>query len=330
MPLASPVDASSPVDQDQPLVTIGIPTYERPVELERAVRSALVQDYGSLEVLVSDNASSDPGVQSVISRLAAAADPRLRFVRQPSNIGPVANFEWLLGAASGHYFMWLSDDDWLDPQYVTRCEAALSADATAVLVCGAAQYYRDGVYVIGERPTNVTSRRPGVRLIRYFARVSTNGTIFGLARRTDLQAVGFPLGMGGDWLLVAALAARGRVCSLGDVHIHRSMSGSSASATDLARSYGLGGFAATHPHLTVAARVGKEIAFASPAFRGLRRTARVWVATNVALLIVTRFTGVAFVRRLLGQRAAAAAETRIGSWLRRKRGGSREAPSMSS
>jgi hypothetical protein len=65
---------------------------------------------------------------------------------------------------------------------------------------------------------------------------------------------------------------------------------------------------------------GKEIAFACPAFRGLSRTARVWVATNVAFLIVTRFTGVGFVRRLLGQRAAAAVETRVGSWLRRERG----------
>jgi glycosyltransferase involved in cell wall biosynthesis len=319
MPQMAPLMASPPADEGQPLVTIGIPTYERPLELERAVRSALVQDYGNLEVLVSDNASSDPGVQAVISRLAAATDPRLRLVRQPSNIGPVANFEWVLGAASGHYFMWLSDDDWLDPQYVSRCEAALSADATTMLVCGAARYYRNGVYVIGERPTNLTSRRPGVRLIRYFARVSTNGTIFGLARRTDLQAVGFPLGMGGDWLLVAALAARGRVSSLDGVHIHRSMSGSSANATDLARSYGLGGFAVSHPHLTVAGRVGKDIAFASPAFRGLSRTARLWVAVNVALLIVTRFTGAAFVRRLLGQRAAAAVETRIGAWLRRDR-----------
>ena len=66
-----PVAAES---SENPLVTIAIPTFNRASWLGDCVRSALSQSYRNIEVLVSDNASTDD-TQSVLSEFP---DPRLR------------------------------------------------------------------------------------------------------------------------------------------------------------------------------------------------------------------------------------------------------------
>ena len=300
----------------EPLVTIGIPTYDRPQELERAARSALSQDYPHLEVLVSDDASTSQSVSAVASSLAAA-DPRLRYVRQQRNLGHAANYQWVLEAAAGEYFMWLADDDWIDPNYVSSCLTALRGDVNKAIVCGQARYYVDARHLIDERPIDLTSERPGVRLIRYFARVSVNGPLFGVGLRRDFLEVGFPEVVGGDWLFVAKLAMRGEVETLPATHIHRSASGLGSNAEDLARSFGLHGFSARHHHLSIAARMWVAIAFKDPWFQALKQPARLVVASVAYALIATRFTGIGLVRRLLGRTLSDWLERKISSWLRR-------------
>jgi Glycosyl transferase family 2 len=298
-----------------PLVTIGIPTYNRPVELMRAARSALAQDYQALEVLISDNASTDPKVGRVGERLAAS-DRRVRFVRQDCNGGHEVNFQWLLDAARGRYFMWLADDDWIDSSYVTRCVAELTADTSTTLVCGAGRYYRDGAVVLDERPINLISADPGTRVLRFFARVSLNGPMFGVAAREHLLATGFPPVLAGDWMLVAALAARGPVRTLSDVHIHRSLSGLSSESPRLAESFGLRGLAARQPHAVAAATIAREITRGTGAYGAIAPLKRIGLAGAVAVLILGRFTAIQAVRRLVGAERSASLERRISRLLR--------------
>ena len=110
-----------------PLVTIGIPTYNRASLVGRAIDSALAQDYPQLEIVVSNNASADGTEEACLARVAA--DSRLRYVQQDRNIGATRNFEEVLRLASGDYFMWLGDDDWIDPNYVRLCLDVLADDA---------------------------------------------------------------------------------------------------------------------------------------------------------------------------------------------------------
>src|SRR5665647_1226326 len=93
------------------LATIAIPTFNRAELLKRAIASARAQDYPSVEILIVDNASED-ATQEICQALAAE-DPRIRYMRQPRNVGPTRNFETGLENARGHYFMWLADDDWI-------------------------------------------------------------------------------------------------------------------------------------------------------------------------------------------------------------------------
>jgi putative flippase GtrA len=96
------------------LVTIGIPTRNRCGYVVEAVRSALAQTYAHIEVIVSDNASTD----ATVGKLREIGDPRLTVLAQPANLGMVGNFNACLDAAHGEYFLMLSDDDVLEPEAI--------------------------------------------------------------------------------------------------------------------------------------------------------------------------------------------------------------------
>ncbi len=132
-----------------PLVTIGMPTYNRrDGYFPQALASALAQDYEDLEVVVCDNASTD-GTKEYME---AMTDPRLRYVRHAENIGANANFNSCLENARGEYFLLLHDDDLLDPTFVSRCVAALEGRLDLGLV-------RTGSRVIGSHGQVLSANR---------------------------------------------------------------------------------------------------------------------------------------------------------------------------
>lgn len=111
------MNATSPV-----CVTIGIPTYNRADSFLRdALSSALNQTYEFVEVIVSDNCSTD----STPEYVASINDPRLRYLRHGSNLGPNGNFNACLDAATGDYFVLLCDDDLVDEDFVSTCIQAI-------------------------------------------------------------------------------------------------------------------------------------------------------------------------------------------------------------
>ena len=76
---------------------------------------------------MSDNASTD-GTKGV----AKCGDPRVRYHRNPRNLGAAANFALLVEVAQGEYFSWLQDDDLLYREYARRAHQAFKQHPTAV------------------------------------------------------------------------------------------------------------------------------------------------------------------------------------------------------
>lgn len=296
-----------------PLVTIGVPTYNRAALCERAVRSALAQDHGTIEVVVSNDASPDDTLPRL--RTLAAADDRLRVLDQPENLGHARNFQAVLDAARGEYFMWLSDDDHLDPGYVSACLGELLADPGLAIVGGTVRYESAAGPVLDERPTDLTARRPGGRVLQYLLRVNNNGILFGVARRDDLRAIGFEEVVGGDWLLVSALAAKGRARTVSSVTLHRSADGLSSDRSHLAESFGIRGFLARHHHLLVASAFARDIA-SSPRYAALPRLGRPVTAALAALVITLRFPGHLAARWLLERLRLQRVEELAIRWVR--------------
>lgn len=106
---------------NQPLITIFIPTFKRPHFLKRAIQSALGQTLKDIQVIVCDNASHDETAH-VVAELAKK-DSRLHYICHPENIGMLKNYEYCLENVKSTYFSFLSDDDILLPNF---CQIALN------------------------------------------------------------------------------------------------------------------------------------------------------------------------------------------------------------
>jgi glycosyltransferase involved in cell wall biosynthesis len=115
----------------QARVSIGVPVFNGARYLADCLESLITQTYGDIEILISDNASTDE--TPAICRAFCERDDRVRYHRQSTNIGAAANYNFLVRNAGGELFKWAAHDDVCAPEMVAHCVAALDASPTAVL-----------------------------------------------------------------------------------------------------------------------------------------------------------------------------------------------------
>jgi len=123
-----------------PRLTIAIPTLNRAALLPRAIDSALAQTSPDVEVIVSDNASTDE-TSSILQRYQRRG---IRIFRQSNTIPASRNGEFLIGHARGEFFVGLSDDDYLEPEFASEVLAHFDAHPELSFVyTGCAVHYED-------------------------------------------------------------------------------------------------------------------------------------------------------------------------------------------
>jgi len=295
----------------EPLISIGIPTYERAGTLLRAVESALAQTYRYIEVVVYDDGSGD-ATEAVVRELAAR-DGRLRYLRSPQNRGLAENHNLLFAEMVGEYVMLLSDDDWLEPTYVERCLAVLRADSDLVLVCGQALYL-DGERIVRRGiELDLTQPSSGDRILSYLRQVDENGLLYGLMPRAVLERA-TPLRnvLGNDWLLVMGVLAQGKATTIHTTSVRRDLGGSSADFRKLTTTLRLPGWQARIPHLVIAWQVLREVGWRGSAYGGLPGASRARLAVGGAWAAI-RWSSLAW--HLTMPTFAAIGQRRRGGWL---------------
>jgi glycosyltransferase involved in cell wall biosynthesis len=112
-------------------VTIGVPVYNGAHYVAAALDCLIAQTFQDIEILVSDNASTD--ATGEIVRGYAARDPRIKYFRNDRNIGAQPNYNRTFDNATGKYLKWHACDDLIAPSYIEKCVALLEADPSAVL-----------------------------------------------------------------------------------------------------------------------------------------------------------------------------------------------------
>jgi glycosyltransferase involved in cell wall biosynthesis len=117
------------IESPQPLVSVIIPTYNRPEYLKQAISSAMGQTYPNIEIIVSDNCSLE-NPQVLIESLA---DSRIKFWRHPQNIGMLANQLHAFKMASGKYVASLHDDDVWNKDFLAKMVPHLEANPDLIL-----------------------------------------------------------------------------------------------------------------------------------------------------------------------------------------------------
>ena len=104
---------------DHPLVSVGVPTYNRPDGLRLTLQCLMNQTYPNLEIIVSDNCSTGVEVEQLMHKVMKG-ETRIRYFRQNRNIGAVSNFEFVLNEATGKYFIWVADDDLCESGFIEK------------------------------------------------------------------------------------------------------------------------------------------------------------------------------------------------------------------
>lgn len=168
------------------LVSIGIPSYNRPKRLRQALESIVNQSYKNLEIIISDDCSTDHEVNEICSEFASS-DQRIKYIRHPRNQGPSFNFHYTLSMASGKYFMWASNDD-------TRHLDCVAKYLENIGTSGAVySTYEIENYASGERKVfdvkSVSKAKPELQNVNRFLKSPCPSSIYGLYLTDILKKV---------------------------------------------------------------------------------------------------------------------------------------------
>ncbi|HAK80314.1 MAG TPA: glycosyl transferase, partial [Runella sp.] len=97
-------------------VSVIVPTFNRATYLKVAIESILKQKYKNLEIIITDNASTDNTIEIV----EAFNDERIIYYRNPENIGIARNHNKALELCTGEYIQLFSDDDIMLPGCIQK------------------------------------------------------------------------------------------------------------------------------------------------------------------------------------------------------------------
>jgi glycosyltransferase involved in cell wall biosynthesis len=208
-----------------PRVSIGLPVRNSTDGLERTARSVLAQTFEDLELVISDNASTD-GTEEVARQLERS-DSRVRYQRQSENIGLLNNFQWVLGRAQGRYVRWISHDDTLEPDYLTRALERFEADDRLILVTTQQMFtYPDGTpHTAAYDGTALGSPRPIERLGEMLRLLNDDhllmDPLYGLMRREVVSVIPRRNMLREDQVFAAKLALAGPWAHVPEILAHR-------------------------------------------------------------------------------------------------------------
>jgi glycosyltransferase involved in cell wall biosynthesis len=222
--MATATATGSRPDAGAPLVSIGMPVFNGENFVHKAIDSVLAQSFTDFELIICDNASDD--ATGEICRRYAVRDRRVRYVRNPRNIGAGPNFDHCFHLARGTYFQWAAHDDMLAPDYVARAVAALEQHPAAVLcTTGIIEIDADDVVIrrFATDLADMTAHDPARRFASVIHSHHQCEDFFGVYRRAALRGSGL-IGTfsGSDRVLLAEMALRGPWVRLPDaLFLHR-------------------------------------------------------------------------------------------------------------
>jgi glycosyltransferase involved in cell wall biosynthesis len=123
----------SNIATEEPLLTIAIPTFNYGHLLPDAVGSIMRQGLDDFEILIIDNASEDNTEEVVRS----FENPRIRYIRNPSNLGACENGNRCLANSRGRYIKMLcADDVLLDGVLRKQLKVLETRPDVALVTCG--------------------------------------------------------------------------------------------------------------------------------------------------------------------------------------------------
>jgi Glycosyl transferase family 2 len=268
------------------LVTVAVTTHNRSALLKRALAGAMAQTWPRLEIVVSDDASTDDTQQV----MAAIVDPRVRYARIEKGVGIAGNFQNALDHARGELFMILNDDDELEPEAIeklARCffDPPKGVAAKQVVLSWCPCKVQDGErnvrYVTGGGP----AVEPGIDLVTGLFDGVRGPRYCGILVRTRIAAeIGFRREHGGipdvgNWTRICVRG--GLVCCVNEPLARYTAHNNSETGTAPAKAWQLAGEAIVRDLLADLQHLGDE-----KGARRIRRSKRNFITGLLATILM--------------------------------------------
>jgi len=215
----------------QPEITVGLPVYNGEAWLRQSVPALLEQTHRDFTLIISDNASTDD--TRAICEAYAQADSRIRYQRNPHNIGVFRNYERVFLESQSPYFKWASANDICGPDFLAQCLAALKANPSAVAAYPRTVLFTDDPgqgqdYVFD---LEFADASPVLRFMRVLSDLRLNNAFNGVMRADALRQTSLNgVYRGSDIVLMAELALQGTIIQVPGRAFFRRVSPAAASA----------------------------------------------------------------------------------------------------
>ena len=169
----------------KPLVSIGLLSYNRSKYLLESIKSLRAQSYKNLEIIISDDASTDDSKKIILK--FAKIDNRIKTFFHKRNLGLVSNSNFVLQKAKGKYFVWASNDDLWHKDFIKILVTSLESDKTAVLAVPDYVLFRKEIKVVERLP--LPKKLADYSLIKTYI-LKRPLLVWGLFRTKEMKEVG--------------------------------------------------------------------------------------------------------------------------------------------
>lgn len=187
------------MNAETPLVSVVLPTYDRPERLRRAVESVNEQTYGNVELIVVDDHSSTPAEQVLADYSFEGL--RVRHIRHAENEGANTARNNGIEAARGEFIAFLDDDDeWVPTKLERQVRVFSEADPeVGVVYTGMRLLYSEGTRtVVNTTEGDVTKDILVGRPLAPFSAVMVRAAVI---ERAGLPDERFPSWQDREWYL---------------------------------------------------------------------------------------------------------------------------------
>ena len=204
-----------------PKISVIVPIYNQAQFIRETVDSVLAQDHPNVELVLSDDGSTD-GTSEILRGYAADHPGRVKIVASEENTGIAGAFNRALEAHTGEYIAWLGGDDVMLPGKLGRQVAALRASPDAIGCCHDADVFDSDSGRSYGRFSEVYNGRRGVRdggveLLLDPAYMMLPSTMMVRSSAVDGLRFDKRIRVSNDWLFDIELFRRGQIVGLDDV-----------------------------------------------------------------------------------------------------------------
>lgn len=210
--------ALSSINENEPKVSVIIPTYNRADFLCRCIDSVLAQNYSNVEIIVINDCSTDDTAERVAIRYGG--DERIVYIENETNLGPGGNRRKAYLKASGDYVVFADDDDYyFEPEFFRKAVAMFIDEPSLSMVCANSIFFDEVTATFDFQPLTFCGVMQSEKFLFGFNSKyrKPNSTFPAVFNKAALDAANFAkMEMMNDASIYMRAACFGKVCMLKD------------------------------------------------------------------------------------------------------------------